>query len=141
MLVETFTVGMLSANCYVASCPNTKEAIVIDPGLDFPSEAKPSITEPSKETKKFFKKSSLPMKDKRVVVTGGSGFIGSHLVEQLLEQGAKVAVTTRYGNLTMKNERLREELAAHQGDSSGPANCGALDAVAKFNPQAVFHCC
>ncbi len=41
MLVETFTVGMLSANCYVASCPNTKEAIVIDPGLDFPSEAQP----------------------------------------------------------------------------------------------------
>ena len=41
MLVETFTVGMLSANCYVASCPDTKEAIIIDPGLDFPSEAQP----------------------------------------------------------------------------------------------------
>jgi glyoxylase-like metal-dependent hydrolase (beta-lactamase superfamily II) len=41
MLVETFTVGMLSANCYVASCQETEEAIVIDPGLDFPSEAQP----------------------------------------------------------------------------------------------------
>ncbi len=41
MLVETFTVGMLSTNCYVASCPNTKEAIVIDPGLDYSSEAQP----------------------------------------------------------------------------------------------------
>ncbi len=41
MLVETFTVGMLSTNCYVASCPETKEAIVIDPGLDFSSEAQP----------------------------------------------------------------------------------------------------
>ena len=41
MLVETFTVGMLSTNCYVASCPDTKEAIVIDPGLDFSSEAQP----------------------------------------------------------------------------------------------------
>ena len=41
MLVETFTVGMLSTNCYVASSQETKEAIVIDPGLDFSSEAKP----------------------------------------------------------------------------------------------------
>jgi hydroxyacylglutathione hydrolase len=39
MLVETFRVGMLSTNCYVASCKQTKDAIVIDPGLDFLSEA------------------------------------------------------------------------------------------------------
>ena len=43
MQVETFTVGMLCTNCYVANCPNTKEAIIIDPGLDFSSEAKPII--------------------------------------------------------------------------------------------------
>ena len=41
MLVETFTVGMLSTNCYVASSQETKEAILIDPGLDFSSEAQP----------------------------------------------------------------------------------------------------
>ncbi len=41
MHIETFSVGMLSTNCYVASSPETKEAIVIDPGLDFSSEAKP----------------------------------------------------------------------------------------------------
>ena len=40
MLVETFTVGMLSTNCYVASSKETKEAILIDPGLEFSSEAK-----------------------------------------------------------------------------------------------------
>ncbi len=39
MLVETFTVGMLSTNCYVASSHETKDAIIIDPGLDFSSEA------------------------------------------------------------------------------------------------------
>jgi hydroxyacylglutathione hydrolase len=39
MLVETFIVGMLSTNCYVASCTSTKQAIVIDPGLDFSSES------------------------------------------------------------------------------------------------------
>jgi glyoxylase-like metal-dependent hydrolase (beta-lactamase superfamily II) len=39
MLIETFTVGSLSTNCYVASSEQTKNAIVIDPGLDFSSEA------------------------------------------------------------------------------------------------------
>ena len=39
MLIETFTVGMLSTNCYVASSPSTKEAVIIDPGIEFPSEA------------------------------------------------------------------------------------------------------
>ena len=39
MLVETFTVGMLSTNCYVASSKETKEAILIDPGVEFSSEA------------------------------------------------------------------------------------------------------
>lgn len=39
MLIETFTVGMLSTNCYVVSSEKSKEAIVIDPGLDSPFEA------------------------------------------------------------------------------------------------------
>jgi hydroxyacylglutathione hydrolase len=41
MLVETFQVGMLSTNCYIASCRQTKEAIIIDPGLELPIEAQP----------------------------------------------------------------------------------------------------
>jgi hydroxyacylglutathione hydrolase len=41
MFIETFVVGMLSTNCYVASCSSTKEAIIIDPGLDFSSESQP----------------------------------------------------------------------------------------------------
>jgi len=40
MLIETFTVGSLSTNCYIVSSQETKDAIVIDPGLDFSSEAK-----------------------------------------------------------------------------------------------------
>ena len=37
---------------------------------------------------------------KRVLVTGGSGFIGSHLIERLLAMGAVVGGVSRtYGNL------------------------------------------
>ena len=43
MLVEAFPVGMLVTNCYVASSQETKEAIIIDPGLDFSSEANPIL--------------------------------------------------------------------------------------------------
>jgi len=33
MYVETFMVGMLPTNCYVVNCIETKETIIIDPGL------------------------------------------------------------------------------------------------------------
>jgi hydroxyacylglutathione hydrolase len=39
MLIENFIVGMLSTNCYIVSAQQTKEAIIIDPGLDLPTEA------------------------------------------------------------------------------------------------------
>ena len=39
MLIETFIVGSLSTNCYVASSHQTKDAVIIDPGLDFDAEA------------------------------------------------------------------------------------------------------
>ena len=79
------------------------------------------------------------MKNKRVLVTGGSGFIGSHLVEKLLSEGAEVAVTVRYGNV-MKSERLRhcwEKLHIIEADLR---NRGALEAgLRDFPPEVVFH--
>jgi glyoxylase-like metal-dependent hydrolase (beta-lactamase superfamily II) len=39
MLIETFTVGSLSTNCYVVSSQKTKDAIIIDPGIDLSLEA------------------------------------------------------------------------------------------------------
>jgi glyoxylase-like metal-dependent hydrolase (beta-lactamase superfamily II) len=41
MHVEIFPVGMLLTNCYVVSCVETKEAVIIDPGWDFCDEAQP----------------------------------------------------------------------------------------------------
>lgn len=39
MITQMFTVGKLFTNCYIAACPEKKEAIIIDPGFDSASEA------------------------------------------------------------------------------------------------------
>lgn len=36
MLIETFPVGPLQCNCSIVACPESKEALVIDPGGDAP---------------------------------------------------------------------------------------------------------
>jgi UDP-glucuronate decarboxylase len=47
------------------------------------------------------------MTDRRILVTGGSGFIGSHLVERLLLEGNQVLVVDNYYSGTRQNlERL-----------------------------------
>jgi nucleoside-diphosphate-sugar epimerase len=79
------------------------------------------------------------MNGKRVLVTGGSGFIGSHLVHRLIADGAKVAVTVRYGNV-MKNERLRDCWDDIQVIESDLRNRGALEAGFRdFPAEVVFH--
>jgi len=48
------------------------------------------------------------LKNKTVLVTGGAGFIGSHLVERLLDLGAKVIVLDNFS--TGKKENLKNVL-------------------------------
>jgi hydroxyacylglutathione hydrolase len=37
--IQEYSVGMLLTNCYIVSCPRTKEAIIVDPGFDDAHEA------------------------------------------------------------------------------------------------------
>jgi len=79
------------------------------------------------------------MSGKRVLVTGGSGFIPSHLVERLMQDGCEVAVTVRYGN-PIKNERLKscwDDIFPIEADLR---NRGALDkGLQDFRPDTVYH--
>jgi UDP-glucose 4-epimerase len=75
----------------------------------------------------------------RVLVTGGCGFIGSHLVESLLATGAEVMVIDDFRVAT--RERLAQAgagggLTVIEGDVR---NLGALPPLAGFAPDAVFH--
>lgn len=80
----------------------------------------------------------MSLKGRRALVTGGSGFIGSHLVRRLMGLGADVTVMVRYGNV-MKNERLRDIWDKLQVVEADLRNRGALDAVVRTQPDFVFH--
>jgi len=45
VILKRLMVGILSTNCYIVGCPQTKEAIIIDPGFDREGEAKKVLKE------------------------------------------------------------------------------------------------
>ncbi|KAK1380275.1 UDP-glucuronate decarboxylase [Heracleum sosnowskyi] len=90
---------------------------------------------------------SLKTKNLRVVVTGGAGFVGSHLVDRLLERGDSVIVvdnffTGRKENLMHQFQNPRLELIRHdvvepillEVDQIYHLACPASPVHYKFNP-------
>src|SRR5262249_8001557 len=75
----------------------------------------------------------------RVLVTGGAGFIGSHLVEALLDGGADVLAVDdfRLGRREhLENRGPDSHLTVLDGDIRSAAD---LRSVADFAPDTVFH--
>jgi len=83
-------------------------------------------------------------KNRRVLVTGADGFMGSHLTEMLLAEGAKVSVyvrgtsisgTTQY---TLKNiKKLKDSV--EEILTGNIASLDSKDLVIKNRPEIVFH--
>ena len=49
---------------------------------------------------------------RKAIVTGGAGFIGSHLARALVEAGDEVAVLSRPGSSTARPAKVRMSVAA-----------------------------
>jgi NAD dependent epimerase/dehydratase len=68
-------------------------------------------------------------KNKKILVTGAGGFIGSHLVERLVNNGAKVTALVRYtssgkvGWIETFSESLRGKIKIIYGDIRDPDIC------------------
>lgn len=71
----------------------------------------------------------------RVLVTGGTGFVGQHLVSLLVGQGCRVTVTSIPGDELLA--RLPEEVDGHAFDiRNGGA---AAEVLARVKPDVIFH--
>lgn len=80
------------------------------------------------------------LKDKRVLVTGGAGFIGSHIVDRLLSLGTEVAVLDNLSTGKLKNiEHNLKRIKFIQEDLTDNAALEeALDGVEYVSHQAAL---
>lgn len=76
-------------------------------------------------------------KDREVLITGGAGFIGSHLAENLIGLGARVTIFDNFSTGTLANlASIAQELNFVGGDVRDYATC----LWATQNKSLIFHC-
>jgi UDP-glucose 4-epimerase len=75
---------------------------------------------------------------RRVLVTGGGGFIASHLVRRLVTLGAEVAVLTKY-NSVMDNVRLVDVWARVGVVEADIRNVDSLRQLRDARPDVIYH--
>ena len=78
-------------------------------------------------------------KEKRVLITGISGFAGSHLAEQLLDLGCEVHGTIRRHAVPMHEniEHLRGHITLHEADITSAERI--YEIFDNIRPNSVFH--
>jgi len=59
--------------------------------------------------------------DNKILITGGAGFVGSHLAEELISQEEEIVIIDDFSNGCMENlENVREKIDLIKNDISLP---------------------
>lgn len=105
MIIKRFAVGWLSTNCYVVGCEGTKEAVVIDPGLESDKQAQ--------EILDFVKEKDLHIK--YIVNTHGHSdhTAGNTIVKEAT--GAPILIHERDASCVHADRKLRDGDVIHIG--------------------------
>ncbi len=74
----------------------------------------------------------------KILVTGGSGFIGSHLVKELVKKGHNVAITTKYDSI-YENIRLFKIWNKIKVIESDLRYSNTINKINEFRPSIIFH--
>src|SRR5262245_66323755 len=73
----------------------------------------------------------------KVLITGGAGFIGSHLADRLLSTGVQVLVIDNYSTGRRDNLTLHKNLTVVEGTIADASL--VREAFAEFQPTHVVH--
>lgn len=80
----------------------------------------------------------MSIKNSRVLVTGGSGFIGSHLCRRLVQEGAELFVLVKY-NSAVDNIRLIDVWDKITPIEADIRNSDSLAIINDIRPQIIYH--
>lgn len=106
MKVKCFIVGYLSTNCYVISCEKTKEAAIIDPGLESEKEAETILD--------YIKRNCLHIK--YIINTHGHPDHISGNMKMKQATGARILIHENYKGSAAVDKKLREGDIIHIGN-------------------------
>ncbi len=75
------------------------------------------------------------MENKRVLITGATGFLGSHLLKRLVEDGKEVSILKRSTSGLFRLQGLDHQYQAYNIDEIAIETC-----VEMVRPELVIHC-
>ena len=75
---------------------------------------------------------------KKILITGGSGFIGSHMVRELVKKNYEVAITTKYDSV-YENIRLYNLWKKVKVIECDLRHSNSISKINDFNPKIILH--